>query len=134
MCDAPKVGECLVERGVLPQIIVSSPARRAHATATSLAIAMQVPLSALVEDDQVYAASIATLIAVIKEWDDTWEYVMMVGHNPGMADMAAALTGAGVCHMPTCTVMGFSLDIASWGDVAPNCGIQQFKIVPKNIP
>jgi len=133
MRDALKMGEYLAEQRVLPQVIVYSPARRVHATAISLATVMQVPSSGLVEDDRIYAAAIATLIAAIKEWDDTWECVMMVGHNPGMADMAAVLTGAGVCHVPTCTVMGFSLDIASWGDVAPNCGIQQFKIVPKDI-
>ncbi|MDQ6959747.1 MAG: histidine phosphatase family protein [Mariprofundaceae bacterium] len=133
MCDAPKMGEYLVGQRILPQIIVSSPARRAHTTAISLAAAMQVPPSGIVKDDRIYAAATATLIAVIQEWDDTWERVMMVGHNPGMADMAAVLTDAGVCHVPTCTVMGFSLDIVSWGDVVPNCGIQQFKIVPKDI-
>jgi len=133
MCDVSKMGKYMVEQKVLPQIIASSPAQRAHATAISLATAMQVPPSGLMEDDRIYAAATATLIAVIKEWDDTWEYVMMVGHNPGMADMAAVLTGAGVCHVPTCTVTGFSLDIASWGDVASNCGIQQFKIAPKDI-
>jgi len=133
MRDAPKMGEYLVEQRVLPQVIVYSPARRAHATAISLATAMQVPSAGFVEDDRIYAAAIATLIAVIKEWDDTWECVMMVGHNPGMADMAAVLTGKVVGHVPTCTVMGFGLDVASWSDVAPGCGIQWLKIVPKAI-
>lgn len=133
MCDVSKMGKYMVEQKVLPHIIVSSPAQRAHATAISLAAAMQVPPSGIVEDDRIYAAATATLIAVIQEWDDTWECVMMVGHNPGMADMAAVLTGKGVGHVPTCTVMGLGLDVASWGDVAPGCGIQWLKIVPKAI-
>jgi len=133
MRDAPKMGEYLVEQRVLPQVIVCSPARRAHATAISFATAMQLPPSGIVEDDRVYAAVTATLIAIIKEWDDTWESVMMVGHNPGMADMAAVLAGAGVGRVPTCTVMGLGLDVASWGDVAPGCGSQWFKIAPKSI-
>ncbi len=133
MRDAPKMGEYLAEQRILPQIIVSSPARRAHATAISLAVALQVPPADIVEDDRIYAAATTTLIAVIRRWDDTWERVMMVGHNPGMADLAAVLTGAEVGHVPTCTVMGIGLDVARWGDVAPGCGIQWLKIVPEAI-
>jgi phosphohistidine phosphatase len=51
MRDVPKMGEYLVEQRILPQIIVSSSALRAHATTISLAT--------------------ATLIAVIQGWDDT---------------------------------------------------------------
>jgi len=133
MRDVPKMGEHLVEQRILPQIVVSSPARRAYATAISLAATMQVPPSGIVEDNRIYAAATATLIAVIREWDDTWERVMMVGHNPGIADVAAVLTGAEVGHVPTCTVMGLGLDVASWGDVTPGYGIQWLKIVPKSI-
>jgi len=63
MRDAPKMGEYLAEQRILPQIIVSSPARRAHATATSLAVALQVPPADTVEDDRIYAAATATLLA-----------------------------------------------------------------------
>jgi len=134
MRDAPRMGKYLAEQGVLPQIIVSSPARRAHATAISLATAMQVSPSGIVEDERIYAAVTSTLIAIIQQWNDIWERVMMVGHNPGMADIAAILTGKEVGHVPTCTVMGLGLDVANWGDVAPGCGIQGLKIVPEAIP
>jgi len=133
MRDAPKMGKYLAEQRIFPQSIVSSPARRAYATAISFAAAMQVPPSRIVEDDRIYAAITSTLIAVIQEWDDTWDSVMMVGHNPGIADLAAVLTGAEVGHVPTCTVMGLGLDVASWSDVTPGCGDQWLKIVPEAI-
>lgn len=133
MRDAPKMGEYLVEQRISPQIIVSSPARRAHETAISLAAPMQIPPSDFVKDNRIYAAAASTLIAIIHEWDNTWEHVMMVGHNPGMADIAAVLTGENVGHIPTCTVMGLNLDVASWDDVAQSCGTQWLKIVPKAI-
>jgi len=131
--DAPKMGEYLAEQRILPQIIVSSPARRAHATAISLATAMQLPPSVLVEDDRIYTAATSTLIVIIQEWDDTWERVMMVGHNPGIAAMAAVLTGEGVGHVPTCSVLGLGLDVESWSDVAPGCGTLRFSLSPKAI-
>jgi len=132
--DAPGMGKYLAEQGILPQIIVTSPARRARTTAISLATSMQVPLSSMVEDERIYAASTPTLISVIQSWDNTWEHVMMAGHNPGIADMATVLTGEVTGHVPTCTVMGLALDVVSWSDVAPGCGTLQLKITPKGIP
>jgi len=58
---------------------------------------------------------------------------MMVGQNPGMADLAAVLTGAEMSYVPTCTVMGLGLDVASWGDVVPGCGILRLKIILKEM-
>jgi len=130
--DAPKMGEYLAQQRILPQIIVTSPAKRAHATAISLAAAV-LPPSGIVENEQIYAASTSTLIAIIQGWDDTWERAMIVGHNPGIAEVAAVLTGGEVGHVPTCTVMELGLDVASWDDIVPGCGTLRLKIVPKGI-
>ncbi len=115
MHDAPEMGKYLAEQEILPQRVVTSPARRASATAISL------------------AASMSTLMVVIQAWDDAWECVMMVGPAPGIADVATVLTGADVGHVPTCTVMGLDLDVASWSDVAPSCGALRLKTVPKAV-
>jgi len=133
MCDAPAMGKYLAEQGILPQRVVTSPARRASATAISLAAAIRIPPSDVVEDGRVYAASMSTLMGIIQAWDDAWECVMMVGHDPGIADVATVLTGAEVGHVPTCTVMELGLDVAIWGDVAPGCGMLKFKGEPRTI-
>ncbi|MDQ6959971.1 MAG: histidine phosphatase family protein [Mariprofundaceae bacterium] len=131
MQDAPSMGKCLARRGVRPDALVSSPAKRAMQTAVALADGMGIPSNEIREDRRIYAASTSTLIAIIQGWDDTWERVMMVGHNPGIAEAAAVLTGEWVGHVPTCTVMELGLDVASWRDVAPGCGKLRLKVVPK---
>ncbi len=130
MHDAPEMGKYLAEQEILPQRVVTSPARRASATAISLAASIRLPSSDVVEDGRIYAASMSTLMVVIQAWDDAWECVMMVGHDPGIADVATVLAGADVGHVPTCTVMELGLDVASWSDVAPGCGVLRFRGEP----
>ena len=38
---------------------------------------------------------------------------MVVGHDPGMSDLAFALTGT-IEHMPTCAVAEFRFDVDTW--------------------
>jgi len=133
MRDAPAMGKWLAQRSIRPDALVSSPARRAMQTADALADGMGIPANGIREDQRIYAASTATLIAVIHGWDDAWEGVMMVGHNPGIADVAAALTGEPVGHVPTCAVMDIALDVRCWADVLPESGILIAKSMPKEI-
>ena len=133
MRDAPGMGEYLAEQGISPRIIVSSPARRAYATAISLASAMQIPSSRIVENGRIYTATVPALAGIIQAWEDSWEAVMMVGHNPGIADTASMLAGEDVGRVPTCTVIELNLDVSRWSHVKPGCGDLIAKIVPSMI-
>ncbi|MEE9432749.1 MAG: histidine phosphatase family protein [Sphingorhabdus sp.] len=83
---------------------------------------------------RIYLASSATLIDVLKEIDDDYDHVLMVGHNPGMEDMvldlvpdrpgpeksANALRQAVYEKYPTAAYAQMELDITSWSDIARN--------------
>ncbi len=133
MRDAPSMGKGLARRRMRPDVLVSSPARRAIQTAVALADGIGISSNEIREDERIYAASTSTLIAIIQGWDDTWERVMMVCHSPAIADIAALLTGKEVGHVPTCAAMELGLDVTSWSDVAPGCGTLRLKIVPKTM-
>ena len=51
-------------------------------------------------DDRVYAASDDELLGVLQESPDDVETAILVGHNPGIEDLASRLTGGWV-PMPT---------------------------------
>ena len=51
-------------------------------------------------DDRVYAASARELLAIVRSLDEAHGTVVLVGHNPGMEDLAETLTGDHVA-MPT---------------------------------
>ncbi len=131
--DAPRMGACLAAQGHVPRHIVTSPARRAHTTAGLLATAMGVSSTCLIEDRRVYAATASTLLDILKGWDDTWDHVMMVGHNPGISSLASMLQGETVDQVRTCAVLGMLLDTDSWADVVPGCGQLCLAIDPKEV-
>jgi phosphohistidine phosphatase len=80
--DATAVGRAMRERGLCPDAIVASPARRVVET-----------LAALAEgygkldpdyDRRIYNASPETLLDVVREADDAVQTILLVGHNPGL--------------------------------------------------
>ena len=127
------MGAYLAAQGHVPRHIVTSPARRARTTAGMLATAMGVSSSRLTEDRRVYAAAASTLLDVLKGWDDAWDHVMMVGHNPGISNLASMLQGESAGQVRTCAVLGLLLDVDSWTDVVPGCGQPCLAIDPKEI-
>ncbi|MFM7274917.1 MAG: SixA phosphatase family protein, partial [Gammaproteobacteria bacterium] len=63
--DAPEMGRRLRERGVAPDLVVSSGARRARATARRIAAELGIDGDAVTIVERLYEASVATWLAVI---------------------------------------------------------------------
>lgn len=119
--DAPRAGERLRERGVVPDVIVTSTAVRARSTAAILAQALGLGSDRIVEDDRLYGASPDGLVDIIRALDDELTSVMLVGHNPEIGELASRLSDE-IAEMPTCAVAEFRYDISEWtevGAVAP---------------
>ncbi|HEU5294198.1 MAG TPA: histidine phosphatase family protein [Burkholderiaceae bacterium] len=114
--DAPVIGKRLARRRVLPDLIVSSPALRALTTAQLIAAEVGYPRKHIVVDDQLYAAGVDDLLAVIQGTDDKIDRLMLFGHNPEFSDLASRLAGH-LLDMPTCSVAEFDYDSRSWSDV-----------------
>jgi phosphohistidine phosphatase len=90
--DAPAVGQWLRKRGLPIELVLCSPAVRARRT-WELA-APEVPAEPVLKhDDRIYAASARELLAVIREVPTAVMTVVVVGHNPGLEDLAQLLTG-----------------------------------------
>ena len=114
--DAPKMGKRLSKRDVKPDLIVSSPARRALTTAYLIADEIGYARTDIVVDDRLYASSAGDLLAVIHALDKKLEQVMLVGHNPEFTDLAHRLSSK-ISDMPTCAVAEFRFDMKAWSDV-----------------
>jgi len=114
--DAPKMGKRLAKRDVKPDLIVSSPATRALATAHLIAEELAYRRKDIVVNDRVYASSADTLLEVIQELDNKLGCVMLVGHNPEFSDLAHRLSSE-IGDMPTCAVAEFRFDVKAWSDV-----------------
>jgi phosphohistidine phosphatase len=111
--DAPKMGKRLAKLDAKPDVILSSPARRALETARLIAGKLDLRLEDIRVDDRLYAAEADDLLRVIRELDDKAKSAMLVGHNPEMTELAQRLSDRIIC-MPTCAIAVFAFDTTSW--------------------
>ena len=111
--DAPKVGERLAKAGAKPDLILSSPAKRALTTAEIIARKLGYKRKNIVVDDRLYAVEAEVLLAVIRQLDDGAGCVMLFGHNPELTELAHRLSSK-ISHLPTCAVAEFTFGVKSW--------------------
>jgi phosphohistidine phosphatase len=112
--DAPMMGERLAARGAYADLLVTSPAVRAVATAEAIAAEIEYPTDEILLDERLYGADEFEILEVIQGLDDAWERVMLVGHNPGLTDLVNALSPTGIDNVPTCGIVELTYDTESW--------------------
>ena len=81
--DAPFMGKILSKKGINPDLIISSPAKRARKTALVIAEEISYPINSIQYEDNVYESSSRELLEFVKSIDDEYNSVMIFGHNPG---------------------------------------------------
>ncbi len=92
--DARRVAAALAGRRVLPDVLVHSGATRAKETAEIFAGAWPRGVE-LQEDPALYDATEIMLFARARTLSNAHARVGLVGHNPGLGELAVALTGSG---------------------------------------
>lgn len=129
--DAPRMGKLLGSQKIHPDLIVSSPAKRARKTALHLAKDLNYPQNRIVYMDAMYAATPENLIACIHSFDDRHDRAIMVGHNSGFTMLANILGNLRIPNVPTCGIVGLSFEVDSWQDVEKKEGDLMFFYYPK---
>ena len=112
---ASLVGQLLRRKQLAPAVVISSPALRARETSGLACEAAQ--LSARTRfDKRIYEASVEQLLAVVSEVEDGAETMLIVGHNPGLQELLAHLTGEHAPMLPA-TLARIDLDIDAWDEL-----------------
>lgn len=132
--DAPFMAEKLASRGVSPDAIISSPAKRAKKTARIMAKAVGFPHSEIFYNDSIYSSSTTDLHRVLRSIDDSLSTVFFVGHNYAITDLAEELTARYIDNIPTTGIVAMSCNIERWQDLAPGCAQLLFFDYPKKYP
>ena len=103
--NAPFMAEKMKEKGVKPQLIISSPAKRAKKTAKIFAEILDVPLQL---DKTLYACSSKDMIEVIHSALDTYNNVMIIGHNPELTMVNDILSNKEIFNIPTSGIVSIA--------------------------
>jgi phosphohistidine phosphatase len=114
--DAILMGKFLKEKTILPNFIISSPAKRAITTAEI--IGKEVKYEKIITPNQyIYEAYVNTLQEIVGYIDDSNDVVFLVGHNPGVSALSYMLSNIKE-SIPTCGTVEIDFNCDSWMDVS----------------
>lgn len=117
--QARAVGGLLAREGLVPDHVICSAAKRTRQTWRLVAEGL--PAKPKVDvDESLYTADLETAFGLVHRVDPGVRTLLVVGHNPTMADLVAAF-GAGYAHFPPASVAVVDLEV-EWLYAAPGTG------------
>jgi len=120
--DAPQMGRLLKDKGLPPDAILSSPAKRALKTAKLIAAEIGYPKQRIDVREEIYEQSPAALVELVAGLEAGWNRVFLVGHNPELTDLANRLTGSNIENVPTGGIVSVEFSASSWRECAQEGG------------
>jgi phosphohistidine phosphatase len=109
--DAATMAARLHEYSIIPQLLISSPALRTIATANVFSEHLSLPQ--VNTDKEIYEADTGTLVNIIKSLPAAYDFIGLVGHNPGISQLLFYLTGE-IRDMETCTTVLIDFWVEDW--------------------
>ena len=125
--DSRRIGKEIRDLGLHYDLVRASPARRVVETLTEVG-----GLSPKF-DRRIYNAATGELLEIVLETDDAIDRLLLVGHNPGMGQLAARLTANAVEDLPTAALVEILLSEERWRDVGRGGGRLVRFVRPKDL-
>ena len=125
---AELIGKRLAAEELVDALLLCSPALRTRETAEIVFQDLRVDERF---DERIYEASLRDLTQVISEIPDDKQVAVLIGHNPGLEELLAFLTGE-QRRMPTCALVKIKFEFASWKEVKAGGGSLEWFTTPKS--
>ncbi len=109
----------LLQIDVKPDLIISSPAIRAFETAEILAKELKYQKQIGI-NPVFYFHALPDVMSQIKQIPDTFENVIIVGHNPVWTDLADYFLPGPLVHLRTSGLAVVNFDTFKWSGIHPN--------------
>jgi phosphohistidine phosphatase len=139
--DSKAMGAFMTTRGVAPDVVLCSSAKRARETLSFVLPALSEPK--VFYEDGLYEASPRRLLDRIRTLPDAFGHALLVGHNPAIAALAADLMHRKQSEkrlvkrldekFPTAALAEFEFDVRRWSDVESGEGRLVLFESPKTI-
>ena len=125
------IGEFIEEKGIDFDLVLVSTAVRTRQT-IELVKERAKFRGELRYDDRIYEATVSQLLKVIAEVDDHRESVLLVGHNPGIEELLALLTGEQQ-RVTTANFAKITIKATTWSASLANSGTLEWIVRPKEV-
>lgn len=135
---APRVGVYMASHGLIPDLVLSSPAARTRETWDLVAPAFSTPPQVLY-DERIYQNVPDVLLTLITQTKPAVHVLLLVGHNPSLGTLAEMLTASGHGDarqrlrekFPTAALAVIDFPIDAWNRIHPHSGRLDRLITPR---
>jgi phosphohistidine phosphatase len=112
--DAPFMGRLLKNLGAAPDLLISSPAKRAHTTARFFANELGYPEEDIRLEASIYEAYPEEIMHIIHHLPEAITSVLVFGHNPTWTSLANYYGEDYIDNVPTCGIFKVEAEVDSW--------------------
>ena len=136
--DAKRIAKHFVRLEIQAELVLCSSAVRTRETLERLRVARGGGSTVLLEDE-LYGASAEQLLERIRLVPEAIASVMLIGHNPGLQDLALLLVEDGIElgrleeKFPTAALATLTIPERAWSQVGPGAALLTAYIVPKQL-
>jgi len=130
--DAPLMARFLVEKGLVPSYILSSPANRALSTAKIFAKELGIQQE-VATDESLYESFTAQLLEAIKKLPNEHEIAAIFSHNPATTSAIAQFSDSYIGNVPTCGIGVIRFEGNVWADLQPSNAELADLFIPKAV-
>lgn len=131
--NGPEMAQRLAGLSVVPDLIYSSPAKRAKKTAIYMAEGTGYPVSSISYHEGLYLGSVTYHLNLLQKGFKKADTVFLVGHNYTITELAEYLTGTRISNIPTCGVVAIEYSGEKGFSSEPGNGKLLFFDFPKKI-
>ncbi|HVY59416.1 MAG TPA: histidine phosphatase family protein [Xanthobacteraceae bacterium] len=137
---APKIGAFMAKHGLLPDHVLCSPARRARDTWVLVAKAFkEAPPTDF--NERLYGAGADGLLDLLRETGRKAHSLLVVGHNPGLQELAVRLIASGELaarerlheKLPTAGLVVIDFPFDDWTKLHPQAGRLDRFVTPRSL-
>jgi phosphohistidine phosphatase len=138
--DAPAVGAYMARHGLIPDRVMVSPAARTRETWERLASALGAR-PRVIHEERLYNAGSEAILALVKATEPTVRTLLVLGHNPGLHEVARLLIASGDVEarerlnegLPTSALAVIDFAGKDWRKVHPHCGRLERLVSPRSL-
>lgn len=114
--NSSDIGKYILNKIGVPDLILTSSAKRAHETAICAAESIGYPVQEIEADQNLYFAPTRWIMNVLSKLPEDVNCCLFVGHNPGLTDLVNTL-GVRLDNLPTASAVCFDFQIDRWRDI-----------------
>ncbi|HOY04534.1 MAG TPA: histidine phosphatase family protein [Saprospiraceae bacterium] len=131
--EAPMMAQLLVDQGIKPDLLVSSPAKRAITTALFFAEKFGIEENQVLREQDIYEAAPTDILRIISNLPDSATVVCLFGHNPTFTEVANLFSENYIDNIPTCGIVQIESEAEHWNTLYEGNSRVKARFFPKEV-